>query len=174
MMLISLGLGLVVALLLIGVVTAFTSSSTTTTLLPTTLVGTTLPAFHEPGLHGGTVRAPWAEGHPTVVVFFASFCAPCHEELPRVASVVGAGALDNVRVIGVDANDVLSAGQAFATKAGVRFPVVFDANGSLTSGTFGFESLPETVFVSARGVVREVLFGAVSTHDLLAGVTALR
>jgi cytochrome c biogenesis protein CcmG, thiol:disulfide interchange protein DsbE len=174
MMLVSLGLGAVIAILLIGVVTAVTSTTTTTTLLPTPLVGQRIAPFTKPGLEGGSVTSPWASGHPTVIIFWASFCVPCRDELPRLAAAVGSGSLDNVRVIGVDANDVLASGRAFARQAHVAFPVISDTDGSLTSSTFGFGTIPETVFLSSRGVVRSVVFGAITTHDFRAGVTAIR
>jgi thiol-disulfide isomerase/thioredoxin len=174
MMLISLGIGLVLALILIGTVTSLTSSTTTTTLVPAPIVGKQVAGFREPGLTGGTVTSPWTSGHPSVVIFFASFCTPCREELPRLAGLAGNGVMGNVRVIGIAANDVASAAAAFTSRAHVRFPVAFDGTGAITTGHFGFETIPETVFINAKGIVTSVLFGSISSHAFLSGVTALR
>ena len=183
MALVSLGLGVSIALVMILVVNYFTNVSassrapqkgaTSTTLATTALVGTTLKGFSMPGLFRGTVRAPWESGHPTVAIFFASWCGPCQGEMPKVAAYLRARQLGNVRVIGIDANDQQAAARAFVTKDKVGFPVAFDANGNVTNGLFQFLTLPETVFLSSTGQVTNVYFGAISTTQLAKGIAAL-
>jgi thiol-disulfide isomerase/thioredoxin len=174
MMLISLGIGLVLALILIGTVTSLTSSATTTTLLPAPIVGKQVAGFRAPSLTGGTVTSPWTSGHPSVVIFFASFCTPCREELPRLAELAGNGVMGNVHVIGIAANDIASSAASFVKSAHVHFPVALDASGAITTGQFGFETIPETVFINAKGIVTNVVFGSISSHAFLSGVTTLR
>lgn len=184
MALVSLGIGTSIALVMILVVSYFTNVSasstttikgakTTTTLATTALVGTTLKGFSSPGLFRGTVHAPWESGHPTVAIFFASWCGPCQGEMPKVAAYVRSHHLGNVRVIGVDANDLQSSARAFVTKDKVGFPVAFDANGTVTNGLFQFLTLPETVFLTASGKVTDVYFGAIPTTQLARGIAAL-
>jgi thiol-disulfide isomerase/thioredoxin len=185
MALLSLGLGVSIALVMILIVSYFTNVSasststtltgakTTTTLATTALVGETLKGFSSPGLSGGTVRAPWESGHPTVAIFFASWCGPCQGEMPKVATYLREHHLGNVRVIGVDANDQQSAARTFVTKDKVGFPVAFDANGNVTNGLFQFLTLPETVFLTGSGKVTSVYFGAIPTGQLAKGIAAL-
>ena len=183
MALISLGLGATIALVLILGVSfltnranragSSTNTHTSTTLATTALVGTTLKGFTSPGLFGGTVSSPWTRGHPTVVIFFASWCGPCQGEMPKVATYLRTHHLGDVRVVGVDANDEQAAARAFVTKDKVGFPVAFDANGTITNGLFQFLTLPETVFLTARGTVTSVYFGAIPTHTLARGIAAL-
>ena len=184
MALISLGLGVSIALVMILTVNYFTNvsasntapsvgSTSKTTLATTALVGTTLKGFSSPGLFRGTVRAPWESGHPTVAIFFASWCGPCQGEMPKVAAYLRAHHLGDVRVIGVDANDQQAAARAFVTKDKVGFPVAFDANGTVTNGLFQFLTLPETVFLTATGKVTDVYFGAIPTTQLAKGIAAL-
>jgi cytochrome c biogenesis protein CcmG/thiol:disulfide interchange protein DsbE len=175
MMLVSLGLGAVLAVSLITLLSVLTGGRVTSTTLPTSaLVGHRLVPFSGPGLHGGTVHAPWASGHPTVVVFYASFCDPCRRELPKVAHYVATHSLGAVRVVGVDATDTLGAGRAFTATSGVTFPVVFDASGSITSGLFHFVGLPETAYVAGNGVVRSVTVGPTTVAGLRDGLATLR
>ena len=180
MALVSLGLGATIALVLILTVSFLTNgrssgagSSTTAPLATTALVGTTLHGFSSPGLFGGTIQSPWTSGHPTVVIFFASWCGPCQGEMPKVAAYLRDHQLGRVRVIGVDANDEQSAGRSFVTKDKVGFPVAFDANGTITNGLFQFLTLPETVFLTASGRVTNVYFGAIPTAKLARGIAAL-
>jgi cytochrome c biogenesis protein CcmG, thiol:disulfide interchange protein DsbE len=180
MALLSLGLGATIALVMILTVSYFTNgrtnggaTSTTSPLATTALVGTTLKGFSSPGLFGGTVTSPWTGGHPTVVIFFASWCGPCQGEMPKVATYLRTHHLGGVRVVGVDANDEQSSARSFVTKDKVGFPVAFDANGTVTNGLFQFLTLPETVFLTARGKVTSVYFGAIPPDKLAQGIAAL-
>jgi thiol-disulfide isomerase/thioredoxin len=174
MMFLSLGIGTVVALALITVVSLLTGGTVHGNTPPTNaLVGQRVAAFDLPGLTGGRVVAPWKTGRPTVVIFFASWCTPCQGELPKVAAYLDAHPTSRVNVVGMDANDSRSSGLAFATRAAFHRPIAFDANGNVTAGSFGFQVLPETVFVSGTGVVRQVYIGAITVPQLRAGIAAL-
>lgn len=177
MMLVSIGIGVVVAVALIAVVSALTGAKVTNdkVVLPKTdLVGKHVKDFTLAGLNGGVERPPWTSGHASVLVFFASWCTPCQGEIPRVAAWVSGHDLGPVEVLGIDANDERAAARTFVKKDGVTFPVAFDGGGTVTSSVFGFAQLPETVFVNAKGVVTGVHFGAISDAALAAGVKALR
>jgi peroxiredoxin len=177
MMFVSIGIGTVLAVALIVVVSVLTGSSVQNNngqSASAELVGTTVPSFTLAGLNGGKVVAPWATGHPGVLIFFASDCGPCHEEMPKVATYLREHSQSPVVVMGVDADDVLSAARAFTKKSDVRFPLAFDPNGVVTTGIFKFEYVPESVFVSATGVVKQVYFGAIPVKQLKSGIALLR
>ena len=137
------------------------------------LVGTTVKSFTLSGLNGGEQRAPWASGHPGVLIFFASYCGPCHKEMPEVAKYVSTHDEKPVVVMGIDAVDRLSSGQAFIKKSDVTFPVAFDPNGVVTTNIFKFANVPETVFVTKHGVVQHVYFGAIPVSQLKIGLADL-
>jgi thiol-disulfide isomerase/thioredoxin len=164
---------------LIAVVSALTGGKVTSggrgVVLPTSkLVGHHVQSFKLAGLSGGEIHAPWTQGHASVLIFFASWCTPCQGEMPKVAAYIRAHSPSPVDVVGVDANDERSAAQAFVKKDGVTFPVAFDANGTVTSGVFGFQELPESVFVNAKGVVVKVYFGAIPERVLASGIKMLK
>lgn len=170
---------LLLALGVVAIVSDLTGQKVTSggagDVLPTTdLVGRHVHAFELSGLSGGTIKAPWSEGRASVLVFFASWCTPCRGEIPKVAAYVKGHDPSPVEVLGIDANDERSAAQAFVKKDGVTFPVAFDANGTVTSEEFGFAELPESVFISAKGVVEKVYFGAVPKRVLASGIKMLK
>jgi cytochrome c biogenesis protein CcmG/thiol:disulfide interchange protein DsbE len=180
MMFVSLGIGTVIAIALITVVSLLTGgskgTSSSTTVPPAALDGTKIAGFSLPGLNGGTVKTPWTttKPHATVLLFFASWCGPCQGEFPRVAKYVKTVNPVTATVVGIDANDENAAAKRFVAKAGATFSIGVDANGTLTSGTFLFGTLPETVFLNQSGVVKEVIYGAVSNAQLTAGIAALQ
>jgi thiol-disulfide isomerase/thioredoxin len=171
---------LVLAIALVAIVSALTGGKVTSgnkgggVLARSDLVGHKVDSFSLGGLSSGTVHAPWTDGHASVLIFFASWCGPCQGEMPKVARYIREHDPSPVDVIGVDANDERSNAQAFVKKDGVTFPIAFDANGMVTSGVFGFETVPESVFINAKGVVKKVYFGAVPASVLASGIAMLK
>lgn len=176
MMFVSLGIGTVVAIALIAVVSVLTGGKATPNSAATTsaLVGTHVKSFSLGGLNGGTQYAPWTKGRASVLIFFASWCGPCQSEMPKVATYVRTHDPSPIEVLGMDANDQRAAAQAMVKKDDVTFPVAFDANGNVTSGVFSFLTVPETVFINAKGVVTRVYFGAIPAKRLAQGIQSLK
>jgi len=176
MMFVSIGIGTVLAVALIVVVSVLTGAKVTSNNgLPTSnLVGERVTSFTLTGLSGADVTAPWASGHAGVLIFFASYCGPCHAEMPKVATFVRTHHEGSVEVMGVDADDSRASALAFVKKSRVTFPIAFDPNGVVTTNLFKFQTVPETVFVSARGVVEQVYFGAIPVDQLRSGLAQLR
>ena len=134
------------------------------------------PAFSLPRLGGGQpVSYPLTgdDAHrPVVLTFFASWCGPCHSELPMIARVARqeAAAGDGVVFVGVDGNDDATSGLAFARSSGVSFPVGANADSALAP-QFTLEGYPGTVFIDASGTIVKTVHGPV-THAVLESYVA--
>ena len=176
MMFVSIGIGLVIAIALIAVVSYFTGGSVQqpSALTTSNQVGKSVKAFTEASLNGGPdVNAPWKSGHPGVVMFFASWCTVCHEELPKIEKYLNTHNLGSTQVVGIDALDAQSAGRTFVKQMGLSFPVAFDPDGKVTSNEFGIANLPETIFVSKYGDVKGVYLGAIPVSEFSKGLALL-
>jgi thiol-disulfide isomerase/thioredoxin len=175
MMWVSIGIGTALAIALIVVVSILTGGAVRNQGgMTTALVGQKVEGFSLGGLNGGTEKAPWDSGHPGVLIFFASYCGPCRGEMPKVAKYLRHHNESPVVVMGIDASDKRSSAQTMIKKDDATFPIAFDPNATVTTGIFKFEDVPETVFVTKRGVVTEVYFGAIPVDQLKSGLASLK
>jgi len=136
------------------------------------------PAFSLPRLGGGPPVSYPLTGkdrhRPMVLTFFASWCGPCHSELPMIARVARheRAADDGVVFVGVDGNDDPKSGLAFARSSGVSFSVGADVDSSLAP-EFTLVGYPGTVFVDASGTIVETVHGPVTRAVLQSYVARL-
>ena len=101
---------------------------------------------------GAPVRLSGLTGTPTVINFWASWCAPCREELPLLAKADRAYG-DRLRVIGVDfADSAPDAALELAEQSGVTYPLLSDPD-SRAKAPLKVIGLPQTVFVDAQGTM---------------------
>ncbi|MDE2282101.1 MAG: TlpA family protein disulfide reductase [Actinomycetales bacterium] len=168
MMFVSLGIGTAVAVALIVVVSVLTGGRTSANAL----VGTKVDTFTLPSLSGGSLTAPYATGHPTVLVFMASYCEPCREELPHLVTFLHDHSTGKVRVIGVDTSDQRTSAIAFIRHDAVPFPVAFDPN-STVAASLHFQGIPDTVFITAQGVVSNVVIGKITPAQFASDLAAI-
>jgi cytochrome c biogenesis protein CcmG/thiol:disulfide interchange protein DsbE len=129
----------------------------------------TLPALGQPGT---TVSLAAFAGRPVIVNFFASWCAPCQRETPLLARYY-TSQHGRVAVIGIDANDETAAALKFAAKAGVRYPVGFDAFPSPVTTSYGVYGLPQTFFLDARHHIVAKVMGALTANVLARDVAIM-
>jgi thiol-disulfide isomerase/thioredoxin len=110
-----------------------------------------LPDLRLDCLGGGRpVRLPGLAGTPTVINLWASWCAPCRDELPLLAKADREYG-DRLRFIGIDIKDAApEAALRLAERSGVTYPQLVDRAGR-TQGPLGFSGLPQTVLVDAQG-----------------------
>jgi thiol-disulfide isomerase/thioredoxin len=123
--------------------------------------GHALPALSLPCLagSGGGSAVPLRRltGRPMVVNLWASWCAPCREELPamsRLARTAGG----RLRVLGVATLDVPDNSISFAADNRLPFPSLQDRDGDLERG-LRRTGLPVTVLVRTEGTIAYVYQG---------------
>lgn len=111
-------------------------------------------------------------GRPVLVNLWATWCAPCREEMPLLAATAERYA-STVQFLGVNTQDSTEAAAAFLPEVGVTYPQVIDADGDLLAH-LRIPGLPVTVVLDADGRVVGKHIGQLkpdSLEDLLATVT---
>lgn len=118
--------------------------------------------------HGRPQPLSQWEGRPLLVNFWASWCAPCLEEMPLLDSLARDQATDGLQVLGIaiDREDNI---RRFAHDHPVHYPLLI-ANGAVQDilPALGNASrgIPFSVLVDAQGHVRHIRLGALHPAEL--------
>src|SRR5579862_586379 len=118
--------------------------------------------------HSGQVSLSAYAGRPLIVNFFASWCTPCQQETPLLATFYR-DEHGRVAMVGLDENDVMSNALSFTRAKGVSYPVGFDPQLTAASA-YGVVALPQTFFLNAKHRIVDRVFGAVTLADLNHGI----
>lgn len=137
--------------------------------LPSPLIGRPAPGIALPPLDAavhGFDRADLAAGHPTLVNFWASWCAPCREEHPLLMALA---AEKGIALYGVAYKDTPDKARAYLDDLGNPFARVDADMVGRVSIDWGVTGVPETFVVDGAGIVRAHYAGAL-TQEVLARV----
>lgn len=122
--------------------------------LPVAERGAPIPTLRLPALGGGGVTLPDTyAGRPLLLNVWASWCAPCIEEMPELEHFSRQQDADGVQVIGIALDDE-TAVQAFLQRVPVTYPILLDQAGPADSSVqLGNRRgvLPYSVLVAADG-----------------------
>jgi cytochrome c biogenesis protein CcmG, thiol:disulfide interchange protein DsbE len=131
------------------------------------------PNFTLPRLDSsGHLSLASLRGKAVVLNFWASWCAPCRDEVPTLERAWKRHRASGLVVIGVDQQDLSSDARRFAKKYGMTYPLVRDGRGHVVA-TYGLTGVPETFFVNRRGkIVGPHVEGRVSERQLAEGIRA--
>lgn len=123
------------------------------------------PDFTLPDLDGQPRRPDEWDGRVLVVNFWATWCAPCREEIPLLIDLERRR--PGVRVIGI-AVDRADAVRSFAEELGIGYPILLDDLQGSTMRRYGnrFGALPFTVITGRDGVVAYVRLGELEAGEL--------
>jgi len=123
--------------------------------------------LEKPG--GGTLRLSDLQGHPVLLNFWASWCAPCRAETPDLVAAYQQYQAQGLIIVGVNLQEADKKVLKFTQDFGVTYPVVIDRDGDVKGVWPGgpFRGLPASYFIDSTGVVRDSYPGQL-TKDLLA------
>jgi cytochrome c biogenesis protein CcmG, thiol:disulfide interchange protein DsbE len=130
--------------------------------LPSQLVGKPAPEFILPPLDADAqsfTRAELAQGRPTVINFFASWCTPCRVEHPTLQAMAARG---DITLYGIDYKDTPEKARAFLNELGNPFGRINEDRDGRAAIDFGVTGVPETFVVDGDGVIKAHYAGPIS------------
>ncbi len=137
--------------------------------LPSVFIGKASPAYAFSSIDGlgdlakGFDQTAFVSGKPTLLNFWASWCAPCVDENALLVDLARRG---DVIVAGVNVKDAPAAAKQFLNRYGNPFSKLgADANGrgSIEWGVYG---TPETFILNGRGQITYKHIGPITQADL--------
>lgn len=136
------------------------------------------PAFTLPDLSGTPRHISEFDGQVLVLNFWATWCAPCREEIPMLIEAQAELGDRGLQIIGI-AVDRREAAAAFAKRYGINYPVLADLHKTArvqdmyTQPGDPAAVLPYTVIVDRRGRIRASVAGKLDRQQLEALVFPL-
>lgn len=123
-------------------------------------VGDEAPNFRLHDLAGKVVDLSQLRGKVVLLNFWATWCGPCRIEMPSMEQLYQTFPRREFEILAVSTDPqgaVVT--RPFQQELGVTFPILHDPDMRIGL-TYGARSLPMTVMVDRRGVVRQKIFGA--------------
>jgi cytochrome c biogenesis protein CcmG/thiol:disulfide interchange protein DsbE len=132
---------------------------------PASIPTSQVTASGGPTLTGKDVSITSFRGRPVVLIFWASWCGPCHDEQPALNTAYTQWSPRGVVFLGVDLRDTTTPALAFQSEFKVPYPSIADTNATLAID-YRIPSAPSLVFLNAQGKVADVVLGALGTMSV--------
>lgn len=124
----------------------------------------TAPDFTLPMLDGGEVTLSNLRGQWVLLNFWATWCAPCVDEMPALQSLQDRheGVLI---VVGINQRETADQVRPFAQQHGIRFPLLLNTQDSV-SADYQVIGLPQSVLINPAGEFAYRAFGVVNIGEI--------
>lgn len=117
--------------------------------------GAKMPEIGLTDISGKPVSLASLAGKVVIVDFWATWCAPCREELPQLEKFHQKYRAKGLAIVGVSVDKEAEGIKGFLDKLKITFPVVHDA-GHQVSGKYSPPRMPSSYIVDRKGIVRYV------------------
>jgi peroxiredoxin len=125
-----------------------------------TRVGFLAPPFTLERLDGGASALSEFRGKVVLLNFWATWCGPCRAEMPSLEALSHQFPSQDFVVVGISTDyEGSQIVQPFMESFGLTFPILLDPEMQVND-KFEIRSLPTSIVLDRRGVIRHKFFGA--------------
>ncbi len=117
--------------------------------------GQPAPDFVLRALDAGNIRISEFRGEVVVVNFWAAWCGPCQQALPRLDELYQRYQRAGLVILAINLDDDVARAQDISRKLSLSFPMLFDPSKE-TGRLYQVDSMPMTVLIDREGIVRHV------------------
>jgi len=125
---------------------------------PVASVGKPAPNFDTIDMKGNVWSLSKLKGQVVFVNFWATWCAPCREEMPSMQRLYNKLPKDKFTMIALYNKDKPAVVKNFVAKLGITIPILDDQQ-NIIGQKYGLTGLPETFIIDKQGVIREKFIG---------------
>ena len=125
---------------------------------PVASVGKPAPDFDTIDLNGDIWSLSKLKGQVVFINFWATWCAPCREEMPSMQRLYAKLPKDKFKMIALYNRDKPAIVKDFVAKLGISMPILDDQE-NIIGKRYGLTGLPETFIIDKQGVIREKFIG---------------
>ena len=118
-------------------------------------VGDAPPAIDLPDQSGAKVSLAELRGKVVLVDFWASWCAPCREEMPALQALHEKYAEDGLVIVGINIDRSPKQMNRFLKGSPVTFRIVHDSKKKVAS-TYAPSAMPTSYFIGRDGTLRYI------------------
>jgi peroxiredoxin len=117
------------------------------------------PDFSVSDLQGKKITLSSYQGKVVLLDFWATWCAPCLEEIPHFVDMQKKLGPQGFQAIGISMDDDVKPVQKFYQEHRLNYPVALGTN-ELTQSYGGILGLPVTLVINRDGMIRKKFVGA--------------
>jgi peroxiredoxin len=129
-------------------------------------VGFLAPTFALERLGGGTSSLSEFRGKVVLINFWATWCGPCRAEMPSLEALSHEFPTQDFLVVGISTDyEGAEIVQPFMDSFGLTFPILLDPEMQVND-KFEVRSLPTSIVLDRRGVIRHKFFGAMDWNTV--------
>lgn len=126
--------------------------------------GQAAPDFEYTLADGTTHTLSQLRGKKVLLNFWATWCGPCRQEMPHLNKLYEKYKASGFVLLGVNVDDDTAQAAGVASKLGVTFPVLPDAD-KRVSRQYDLSAMPSTVLIDRDGRVRYLHRGYQSGYE---------
>jgi thiol-disulfide isomerase/thioredoxin len=112
-------------------------------------------------LRSGEASLSEYEGEVVLLNFWATWCAPCRDEMPSMQTLYETLDDDQFEIVAVNVREQRAPVEEFAKEYEITFPIFLDTSGRVSS-TYGARGLPVSYIIGPDGTV---VAGALGGRD---------
>lgn len=119
------------------------------------LLGKPAPDFTLRSDQGDNKKLSEYRGKVVLINFWASWCGPCQQELPKLSELRGLHDEYDFELLAVNIDEEPEKAIRLAKKLGINFPILFDESKKV-SKQYDIDAMPMTILVDRNGEIRYV------------------
>lgn len=128
-------------------------------------VGQKAPNFELQTLSGETIKLSDLKGKKVFINFWATWCAPCKEEMPEMQKFYDNHS-DELEILAVNVESNPNTARKFMKKRNYSYPILLDTNSKVIQ-LYNISPIPTTYFVGTDGVIQQPRKLGPMTYDFM-------